>query len=460
MSKQSELRTRAARRWALPFAALALLAVPLSLGTALASTQTYYLKSTGVPISFLSEGHPTATELPNHDPARDSEPGLVLARSSDEHNETDPDKYQLWTTAATGPDLNGTVTFRFWSAMKDFDPAKKGAVRVQLLDCDLFLTNCTVLASNVRSSNPWSGGATDWVQHTVDFGEVEHDISFGRSLAVKIVVRQTSDDDMWFAYDTTSYPSHLAIESAPPVTTTTTTTTTIPPTTTTTTTTPPTTTTTTSPPTTTTTTTTPPATTTTLPPTTTTTRPPTTTTTPPTTTTTQPVFGTTTTTTLPPPTWPPAPSTTTTTTTSTPATATTTPATTTAAPTTSTTLPTTTSTPPVEPPGPDGDTETEDVALAAIPDAGDADRDGRRPGGALSSALIDGLALIVPPGVAAAILSPLLLLEALVATFAATGRELVIPLATLVIGVVWIGGRWRRDPSPTFVPWYEKADHE
>lgn len=115
-----------------------------------------------------------------------------------------------------------------------------------------------------------------------------------------------------------------------------------------------------------------------------------------------------------------------------------------------------TSTPPSEPPSPEGgEAEQVDIALAALPEPDDADRGGARPGGAFSSALIDGLALVVPPAVAAVLLSPLLLLEALVATFAGTGRELLVPLVILVVGVAWIGGARRRDPSPAFLPWYE-----
>lgn len=100
------------------------------------------------------------------------------------------------------------------------------------------------------------------------------------------------------------------------------------------------------------------------------------------------------------------------------------------------------------------------MALAALPQPDDADRGDARPGQAFSNALIDGLTLVIPPGVATALLSPLLLLEALLATFAGTGRELLAPLIILVVGVAWIGGRHRRNSTPAFVPWYEKANHE
>lgn len=89
------------------------------------------------------------------------------------------------------------------------------------------------------------------------------------------------------------------------------------------------------------------------------------------------------------------------------------------------------------------------MALAALPDSDDAGRGGSRPGGTFSNALLDGLTLVVPPAVAAALLSPLVLLEALVSVFAATGRELLIPLVVLVAGVAWAGGRRRADDTIT-----------
>ena len=403
MTMHPVTRTGRARLLTLPLLGVVMVLVAGSLGTALAASQTYYLQSTGTPISFLSATYPTASALDNFDPLRDSEPGLVLQISSQEHTETDPAKYQLWMMAPTGMELDGSASLQFWSAMKSFDPDKKGSVRAQLLDCDTILTDCVVITSAVTADHPWNKGSTDWEQHTVDFGEVRHTVEVGRSLAVKIVVRDLSHDDMWFAYNTTEYPSSLTLtDHAPPPTTTTTTTA-------------------------------PPATTTTTPPPTTTTI----TTQAPTTTIPQVVAPTTTT----------LPSVTASSTTTTPPIA----APTTVPPTDSQSV-TTTTLPDAEPPTPEASApQHDDVALAALPDSGDADRGGSRAGGTFSTALLDGLTLVVPPAVASALLSPLVLLEALVSVFATTGRELLVPLAFLVAGVAWVGGR-RRDEDAITTP--------
>ena len=439
MTSNPGLRTRRGRLLKLPLTGLVMVLTMGWPGTASAASETLYLESTGVPVSFLSETYPTATTLPNFDPWRDVESGLLVKQSVGEYNETDPERYQIWMTAPDGLDLNGPASLQFWSAMKNFELDKKGAVMVQLLDCDVFLTDCRVITSSATSMDPWSGGSTDWVQREVSFDHVEHVIPEGRSLAVKLVVQPSSGDHMMFAYSTTAYPSSLSLTTgaAPP---------------------PPTTTTTAAPPpATTTTTTTPPPTTTTLPAaTTTTTAPPTTPTT------------TTTTTSTPPPTTSASPSTTTTIPLAILATTTTLPKDTDEppAPTTATAVPdpttppdTTTTLPPSDPAPPDDPpSEPDDVAGTALPTPDNADRGGSRPGGTFSNALLDGLTLVVPPAVAAALLSPLVLLEAILAVFVSTGRELVLPLVTLVGGVAWIGGRHRR-PAPVTAADNRRGEH-
>jgi hypothetical protein len=235
------------RRLVLLLFSLAGVLVVASFGIALAATTTtFYLKGSGVPVAPLSEIAPSAGTLPNHDPGRDDAPGLLLHKGGGEQ-ETDPAKHQMWLAAEGELLLDGAATFTFWSAMKDFDTDKKGRVKVFLLDCNPSGTDCLKIASAARGANPWNS-ETGWVARTVDFGTVGHTIAADRSLAVKLVVTNQSHDDMWFAYDTVSYTSALVVQatSPPPTTTTTTTTTTTNP--------PPTTTTTTPPPTTTTTT--------------------------------------------------------------------------------------------------------------------------------------------------------------------------------------------------------------
>lgn len=178
----------------------------------------YHLKTDGpgdrvsTPVLPLSPDAPTATALPNYDTERDGEPGLVLAKTEAGLEETDPEKFQVWSWPASSPvALSGPVRLRLWSAMKDFDTTKRGAVTAGLYDCDAAGADCGLVASATESKTPWSGGSATWVEKTWDFGTVSHTVAAGRSLRAKVVVEASSADDMWFAYDTTAYASRLEV---------------------------------------------------------------------------------------------------------------------------------------------------------------------------------------------------------------------------------------------------------
>ena len=58
--------------------------------------------------------------------------------------------------------------------------------------------------------------------------------------------------------------------------------------------------------------------------------------------------------------------------------------------------------------------------------------------------LFEGLEVVIPPLAATALVSPLLLLEALLGAFFATGRDLLIPTLLLVIVSLWMANDLRR----------------
>ena len=208
-----------------------------------ATVSVLYLKSPGVPTAALSASSPTAGSLPNYDPGRDAEPGLVLVKSNEGWQTNDPVKYQQWVAPAGAMSIGGGVSLEFWSAIEDMEDDEKGVVTAYLLECDPSGNSCAKVGQGSIQRDPWSSSET-WVKRVIDFGHIDHDIPGERSLAVKITVGNNSDDDMWFAYDTTSFPSALVINGSTTTTTAPPTTTTVAPTTTTTTTAPSTTTTT------------------------------------------------------------------------------------------------------------------------------------------------------------------------------------------------------------------------
>jgi hypothetical protein len=176
-----------------------------------------YLGATGVPQSTLTTSSPTAATLPNYDPSRDSFAGLLVQKGGSGANESDGTKYQRWLGPTGGTVLSGPLTLKIWSAMKDFNTSKRGSVTAFLRECDSAGNNCSLIDSATLTLTPWSGGASTWVERTIDFGTVNHTVQSNgnRRLELKIIVDNNSDDDMWFAYATTGYPSVLGGSCGP-----------------------------------------------------------------------------------------------------------------------------------------------------------------------------------------------------------------------------------------------------
>jgi hypothetical protein len=181
---------------------------------AVAAAESLYLAGTGVPEASLSVQPPSAGTLPNYDPGRDDSPGLVLKKTDEGANEADPTKYQIWVAPSAGAVLDGNASFTFWSAMKDFDESKKGEVEAYLLECAPSGSDCTTIDSGSVLRGQWRTGSSAWVSRTIQFGSVSHAVPAGRSLAVKVVVGDHSDDDVWFAYGVANYPSLLTVTPA------------------------------------------------------------------------------------------------------------------------------------------------------------------------------------------------------------------------------------------------------
>jgi hypothetical protein len=163
----------------------------------------------------LTTSSPPDVALPNFDKSRDSEPGLVLARSGNGANESNPSKYQEWSFAATDQTIS-VQTLRIWAAAKDFDNSKTVVLAVFLMDCG---GGCTVLSSGSATVK----NASNWKQVNIPLAVNDHEFSNGHSLVVKVTATAESDDDMWLAFGTDTYDAQLQTVVKPTPTTTTTT---------------------------------------------------------------------------------------------------------------------------------------------------------------------------------------------------------------------------------------------
>lgn len=177
-------------------------------------TETFFLGPEGVPVGTLI-GTPHGGQMPNYDRGRDLEPGLFLERSDRGLLEIDETRYQHWHAEMTGRHLVGYPTFVVWSAAADFGPDLDGAFSVYLLDCPASAVACTELASQEVTTGP--GVSDAWTETTVSLPEIDHVFTEGRHLGIRIVVSETSETDMMFAYGYPKFRSRLIISSQPPV---------------------------------------------------------------------------------------------------------------------------------------------------------------------------------------------------------------------------------------------------
>lgn len=156
---------------------------------------------------------PSATTLYKYDLDRDNKPGLVIVPGGTLGG-ADLTRRQLWSyPVVTDLRLRGTGTLAIWSANKNFTPNGAGQITARLQDCDPAGLSCATLAQGSFTQPSWTNGTKDWISHTVDMGWIPYTtVPAGRLLRLELVVGIASSDDLWFAYDTTSYPSVLSVQ--------------------------------------------------------------------------------------------------------------------------------------------------------------------------------------------------------------------------------------------------------
>lgn len=155
------------------------------------------------------DGTPQPGLLPNYDTDRDGDRGLLIDKG-DGLSETDPDKHQRWSQTMNGDRIAGTPVLNVWAATKDFDTGKTGRFAVGIYDCNTSHTGCTLLVSKNQSFSQSSFG-NDYGEVTVTMNPIDHTFATNRTIVIKIATRNASDDDLWFAYETTTYPTNLDI---------------------------------------------------------------------------------------------------------------------------------------------------------------------------------------------------------------------------------------------------------
>jgi flagellar protein FlaF len=161
---------------------------------------------------------PSASILYNYDSDVDSDPGRMIQKGTGLVDESDLNKYQNWRisvasmvgTDTSGCEIDGDIDLTLWTGMKNFEQLKRGVINAYLRDFDGG-SGYTEIASATLDAANWQGGSDTWVETPITFSDVSYTIPVGHYFEVKLVVGDTADDDMWFAYDTIDYQSRIKV---------------------------------------------------------------------------------------------------------------------------------------------------------------------------------------------------------------------------------------------------------
>jgi hypothetical protein len=150
---------------------------------------------------------PLGLTLYNYDADEDSDPGRTIRKDGSGPNESDIRKYQSWQTGPQllGMSVGGSVVVEFWAAMKDFRTDKIAVIEAYLFDVQG--ATHTQIGSGTTVFTPITG---NWQSAGIGMNMTQTSIAAGHELELMIVVTNSSQDDVWFAYDTLAYPSRIA----------------------------------------------------------------------------------------------------------------------------------------------------------------------------------------------------------------------------------------------------------
>ncbi len=205
-------------------AAILTLAIPLP---ALAATEPvyFYPDVDGYPSASMKTTPPSYSG-PMLDIDANGKQGRRIDKSDEGLAETDGGKYHQWSIGASGLEVSGAASLTIWFAAKDFNDGDTNRLVAYILDCGS--SGCTTLATTSKDVTV-PDGENVFQEATLTFSSFDHTFASGRSLRLRIMIdKDFSDDDMTFAYDTSSYQTRLKLSKVlpPPTTTTTSTTTT------------------------------------------------------------------------------------------------------------------------------------------------------------------------------------------------------------------------------------------
>ncbi len=159
----------------------------------------------------MKPGAPVAVTLYNYDQVRDpGNIGLLLLAGGVGADENDPAEHQIWRSGALLGDLHlSSVSIDFWSSVQDYTLGTTGSATFYLRDFDG--SNHAEIGNDMLFDGDWQGGSGTFVQKTAAVSSLDYTLSEGHELELKVIVDSSAINNMWFAYDTQSYPSIVKV---------------------------------------------------------------------------------------------------------------------------------------------------------------------------------------------------------------------------------------------------------
>ena len=159
----------------------------------------------------MDETAPTGSTIYQYGTPNNND-GLLLAGSSLGLSEVDTDKYQIWTTGTLADPLviSGDVFIDLWAGIRQFQDGQPGAVTIYLRDYDG--VGYTEIGNGSVFVFDWQDGASSFVEQTIMIPDIDYTVPAGHELEARLITDTIkASKDMWFAYDTTTYPTVIKL---------------------------------------------------------------------------------------------------------------------------------------------------------------------------------------------------------------------------------------------------------
>ena len=159
----------------------------------------------------MDETAPTATTLYQYATPNNNN-GLLLAGSDQDLSESDTSKYQIGRTGALADPLviAGDVFIDLWAGIRQFQANQPGATTMYLRDYDG--VDYTEIGNGSMFVLDWQGGSSTFVGQTIMIPNINYTIPAGHELEARLMTNTIkASKDMWYAYDTTQYPSVIKL---------------------------------------------------------------------------------------------------------------------------------------------------------------------------------------------------------------------------------------------------------